>query len=375
MSFRFLSLERVTTSGKVQKEVDGLRFIAIVPVVLMHAYFVYMLNFPDVRLEMSVLDNLFRNGGTGVHIFFVISGYILSQAFYKAAQRGKQIQLTTYFIRRLQRLEPPYIISLVLFFGVLVFLGKGTFESLIDNFVASVLYLHNIIYGYGSEINNVAWTLEVEFQFYILAPLLYFAYLRKRYSFYLLLILIFIFLSTNYLMGEFYRSILSQGHFFILGALLHLKQEQQQNLVGRFSNFSVLIVAFSLLLALFQFKTISYSLIDNIIKLLLLYIFFVIALKHDVVRRVLSLKWIYLIGGICYSIYLIHYPLLSLFGKLFNKFSVFGDSIYGLIVFWLLASLVVLLASVLFALLFERPFMVHHWPSKFWGFVLRRRAG
>ena len=56
---------------------------------------------------------------------------------------------------------------------MLVFmLKKFTFSELSANFFASLFYVHNIIYDNHSKVLGVAWSLEVEAQFYILAPLL-----------------------------------------------------------------------------------------------------------------------------------------------------------------------------------------------------------
>ena len=60
---------------------------------------------------------------------------------------------------------------LILFLGGLVALGVTAGLSLWPNLIASLLYQHNLIYGHGSAINGVAWSLEVEVQFYLLAPL------------------------------------------------------------------------------------------------------------------------------------------------------------------------------------------------------------
>jgi peptidoglycan/LPS O-acetylase OafA/YrhL len=77
-------------------------------------------------------------------------------------------------LRRLTRLEPPYIIALVIFFIANVWvLHAYSFKSLLPHFFASMAYLHNIIYQSFSWILPVAWSLEVEVQFYVLAPLFF----------------------------------------------------------------------------------------------------------------------------------------------------------------------------------------------------------
>ena len=78
-------------------------------------------------------------GGYGVSIFFMISGFILSLPFAKAhfnKNPGKKnISLKRYYLRRLIRLEPPYIIALIIFFiGNVWVLHKYSFDELLPHF-------------------------------------------------------------------------------------------------------------------------------------------------------------------------------------------------------------------------------------------------
>src|SRR4051812_39015821 len=95
---------RITTTGEYIPEIDGLRFIAITCVVFLHLG-TYVGNFghPDI--------GIFSIGGKGVELFFVISGFVLATPFvrYRLAG-GKPVRLKPYFLRRLTRLEPPYLL-------------------------------------------------------------------------------------------------------------------------------------------------------------------------------------------------------------------------------------------------------------------------
>jgi peptidoglycan/LPS O-acetylase OafA/YrhL len=89
-------------------------------------------------------------------------------------------------------------------------------------------------------------------------------------------------------------------------------------------------------------------------------------------RRFFSWKPVYLIGGMCYSIYLIHYPLISTASRLLAKMLPGMHYLPGLallIVFWL--PIVVGIAAVFFALI-ERPCMDHAWPGKLMARIKRR---
>src|SRR3984893_18964026 len=61
---------------------------------------------------------------------------------------------------------------MILLFALKVIAGRGSFTGLMPHLFASIFYLNNQIYGVPSSIDFVAWSLEIEVQFYILAPFL-----------------------------------------------------------------------------------------------------------------------------------------------------------------------------------------------------------
>src|SRR5690606_20381175 len=120
-----------------------------------------------------IITFLFGSSFSGVMLFFGISGFILGLPFVKQyAYGGNQVKLKNYFFRRITRLEPPYIIVLTLLFLLnIAFADKGGFAELFPHYLASFFYMHNIIYDAFPVLNPVFWSLEVEIQFYLLAPL------------------------------------------------------------------------------------------------------------------------------------------------------------------------------------------------------------
>ncbi|MCU0679646.1 MAG: acyltransferase family protein, partial [Planctomycetes bacterium] len=127
-------LTRITSRGDFIPEIDGLRFLAILQVLLLHCFTFIMVKAPNGSYEERVLDYPFLkavlgNGGSGVLLFFAISGFILSLPFAQYyLNGGRKINLKSYYIRRVTRIEPPYIISLVFLFLVNVYVvGKYSF--------------------------------------------------------------------------------------------------------------------------------------------------------------------------------------------------------------------------------------------------------
>src|SRR5215468_7320454 len=121
-------LSRVTSTGELIPEVDGLRFIAISAVVFHHLTAMFLSGSgrsPEVRTyaewfaaaDQSWLVRLAYCGHFGVNLFFVISGFILALPFAKRAiNRQAAPDLKLYYQRRLTRIEPPYLLSLILIF-------------------------------------------------------------------------------------------------------------------------------------------------------------------------------------------------------------------------------------------------------------------
>jgi peptidoglycan/LPS O-acetylase OafA/YrhL len=183
---RFLArVSRVTSSNRFVPEIDGLRFLAIGLVVLLHLRTALEHHAPAgmSHPERDPLGMVAGHGGVGVLIFFAISGFILALPFAMHALKGsRKVVLKDYYIRRVTRLEPPYIVVMVGVFVMLVLVHRvlgpreglptGSAGELFPHLLASLGYVHNLVFGTQSRINGVAWTLEVEVQFYIMAPLL-----------------------------------------------------------------------------------------------------------------------------------------------------------------------------------------------------------
>jgi peptidoglycan/LPS O-acetylase OafA/YrhL len=70
------------------------------------------------------------------------------------------------------RLEPPYLIALSIMTAMAVLVQGERLGDLLPHLIASAVYGHYLLYGRGSDILPVAWSLEIEAQFYLLAPLL-----------------------------------------------------------------------------------------------------------------------------------------------------------------------------------------------------------
>ncbi len=171
------ALSRETSSGRFIPEMDGLRFVAISMVVLFHlnGYLTAKTPFYE-HGPMAQRDWLCRAalvGSHGVELFFVISGFILALPFAAHHLAGAPaVNLRKYYLRRLTRLEPPYFITIFLLMALGTLLHAAALPQFYSHLAASLAYVHNLIYGAPSTALGVAWSLEIEIQFYLLVPLL-----------------------------------------------------------------------------------------------------------------------------------------------------------------------------------------------------------
>jgi len=132
-------LSRPRTSGRYLPEIDGLRGLSIVMVLLFHTCVAIHIakgavTVPDSLFgaatsvsSAGIVGRLLRAGGGGVEMFFAISGFVLAIPFLDArfGARARRVSVVGFYRRRLTRLEPPYLIALVLWAGVAAMLGAG----------------------------------------------------------------------------------------------------------------------------------------------------------------------------------------------------------------------------------------------------------
>jgi peptidoglycan/LPS O-acetylase OafA/YrhL len=84
-----------------------------------------------------------------------------------------KVNLKQYFLRRLTRLEPPYFLALFAWAVADRVTAHSSFSDMAPHLLASSFYMQNLVFGaFVGAINGVAWSLEIEVQFYLLVPLL-----------------------------------------------------------------------------------------------------------------------------------------------------------------------------------------------------------
>lgn len=116
-------LRRPTASTTYVPQIDGLRFLALVPVLVWHAGLrgerFYVAQAGATLAVSEKISYWLPHGHIGVFIFFFISGYIIAYPFLA----GCAPRLSSFYKRRLYRLEPPYLLAMCLSFVALYVVG------------------------------------------------------------------------------------------------------------------------------------------------------------------------------------------------------------------------------------------------------------
>lgn len=365
-------LTRITSGGKLIREIDGLRFMAILPVMIQH-FTERFDRYSTVTFVHTPVDNftsyIASRGFLGVYIFFVISGFVLALPFasHKFMSK-KKVEISTYFWRRLTRLEPPYIIWMTLFFILFVFHNRVTFSEYLPHYLANITYTHTLIYNRWSPFNPPTWTLEIEIQFYILAPflsMLFFQIGNKLYRriFNVLFIILLVLVQQYYGLYKNPYSFTILGHlqYFLIGFILvdfylndwrDLKRSTVFDVTGLLS-----------LASFIYFWSWNYELSSRVAVILSLFIFFISVFKGNYLNQFVTNRWIMVIGGMCYTIYLIHLPFAEFWIRITKSIHITDIYTLNLLIQLVIFIPLIIVISAFFYVLIERPFMNKDWPQ------------
>ena len=304
----------------------SLRFFAGLFVVAYHTLMID--RFPDIVPPDSFLGHFFFLGCVSVSFFFLLSGYILSMVYLVA---GRAIRTGAFYRARFARIYPLYFLTLIVDtpnlllpriarYGLASALGK-TAVTFLGNAVMIQAWIVAV-----RGINNPNWSLSVEAFFYLIFPLAGVALSRLRgVGFWLTAAVIYvggqaavliavphIAVSTSEILVPLHVST------FLLGILLASWQIRSRRAVRRTSHGAVSLVA-ALATAAFLAVVVFYSSIPNETIhdgiLAPIFVCYIWAFSHSdwLPARLLSARWLVVLGEASFGLYLIHMPVLHVF--------------------------------------------------------------
>lgn len=294
-------------------DIDGLRALAVVPVVLFHAG----LGFPG--------------GYVGVDIFFVISGYLITAGLLKDNARGI-FSIARFYERRIRRIVPALaVVTLATLVAGAFVLLPSEYERLGASAVSAALFYSNIhfwsVQNYfdGGNITHPllhSWSLSVEEQFYIVWPIAIWAIYRLRLSRWLPALMIAAIAATlaasEWMLDyspktAFYMSPLRAWEL-LLGALLatgRVPPVRRAALAQGLSLAALAMIGWSIFALTEASRFPGLAAVPSCLGAAIL--IHLGGPERSIGNRLLSLRPLVWIGLLSYSLYLWHWPNLSLF--------------------------------------------------------------
>lgn len=304
-----------TSNWAYRADIDGLRAIAILSVVIFHA-----------------ASRICPGGFTGVDIFFVISGYLIGGHIYSESLRN-QFSWARFYQRRAKRILPPLYVVLVVFTALCaLLLSPFEFVHFARNAIAATLSASNILFWRSSNyfapnadtnMLLMTWSLGVEEQFYLVIPLLLvlLTRIRSRMVFPLLVGLAIIsFALSSFTLGRYpgaaFYLLYSRAWELLAGVGLAVYEARRaRKTVPEPSWRSTVVGAIGLILISCPLWMLTpstpfpgWAAIPSIVGS----VFLIASRGGWFNRRLLSLGPLVYIGRISYSWYLWHWPLLAL---------------------------------------------------------------
>ena len=292
---------------KYRKEIDGLRAIAVIPVILFHTGF-----------------QIFAGGFIGVDIFFVISGYLITLIINKEIE-NKKFNLFVFYERRIRRILPALIFMLAVTYIISYFIFLPGAHKTIGQFVITsifsisnlFLYLRGNNYFGLEDGNNPlyhTWSLGVEEQFYFFFPI-FLLLANIIFKNKLFLPVTFITLLSFYVSEVVQKDDIIANFYFphtrgwelLIGSITALIV----NKIGSKKNEIISLIGLTaILLSIFIFdKTFPFPSIYTLVPILGVVLILIYGNEDTIVAKLLSNKYLVGIGLISYSIYLWHLPL------------------------------------------------------------------
>ncbi|WP_373767808.1 acyltransferase family protein [Glaesserella sp.] len=300
---------------KYRREIDGLRTMAVLPVILFHA------GVP-----------LFKGGFVGVDVFFVISGYLITSIILSEVEQGK-FSLVTFYERRFRRILPALFFVLACTW-VLVSseLMASEMKAFSQSIAAVTVFSSNMLFWWTSGYFDVAtelkpllhtWSLGIEEQYYFFFPLLILLLwrigFRKSIAWVLFVIAVVSLIAAEWMvhrtpMSAFYL-LPFRAWELLAGSLIacyfqHYKQSEQSKMANQLGSLAGMAL---LLIAIFLYdKYMVFPGVSALVPVAGAALIIIFATPKTWVGKFLSIQPMVQIGLISYSAYLWHNPLFAL---------------------------------------------------------------
>ncbi|MBZ5575258.1 MAG: acyltransferase [Acidobacteriia bacterium] len=306
-------------AGPRISELDGLRGIAILMVLCFH--------YTPRSGPLSFLVNVFQLGWTGVDLFFVLSGYLITGILVDSV--GRRAYYRNFIVRRCLRIFPAYYVSLIICciltyypsfpkWGEFLRLGGWWYVAYLGN----VKVFLDVAFP-PLAILTPLWSLQVEEQFYLTFPLLVWAVRRKTLAQILavsvvaaLALRIALTVAVPRNMFGVYTLMPCRMDSLAMGGLIAIAQRDWPHwLKGRWIGWITLLSAATFAAVILYYsnsdpwpvgmRTLGYTALDLTFAGILVML---MAWRHPLLLKLCRLRFLGWLGTISYGLYLLHVP-------------------------------------------------------------------
>ena len=301
-----------------RKELDGLRAIAIIGVIIYH-------------VEVFVNGNkVFPGGFLGVDIFFVISGYLITLLIIKEIMSTNSFSFKNFYFRRAKRILPALIVMIFIsIFFAWIYLTPKNFLQYSNSITSSLFFYSNYFFYFQDLLYNSedsllkpllhTWSLAVEEQFYIFFPIFFltiYGIIKKKLIIFFTTLIFVCFVGaifitySNSTLG-FYSNF-SRLWEVLFGSLLAVLEVKNKKINFKYDWF-LPVVGF--LLIIFSYIYFDKYMIHpshlTLIPILGTFMIIHFIKVNDLTYNFLTIKFFSKIGLWSYSLYLWHYPIFA----------------------------------------------------------------
>lgn len=341
--------------------IDILRGVAILLVLLHHFNIPYKLH--DTWLGISVLGEplstlVARNGNYGVTLFFVISGFLITQHTLSREGHLSKINIRNFYLRRIARIVPCLVllismVTLLGSFGLQPFLNQAPIGIEVSYrltvFAALTFWMNLLIieYGWVNYALGVLWSLSVEEVFYLAFPLLCLILGRSKFKFFVLFLILIIvyapyfrFLHAGEESGAYLYHYFSSFDGIAIGCLTALLA---QKISIRFRNIQLVIfIVIALMMALYGYAPIkevsTWSI--SVFTLLSAVLIFCSIQSQQAQNLTFFSKILVWIGQRSYEMYLFHLIVLGLIKVMYIPKTTLPDQKIILLIVFLIVTFI-----------------------------------
>jgi len=320
-------------------EIDGLRALAVLPVIFFHAGI-----------------DFFKGGYVGVDIFFVISGYLITTIILNEISKGK-FNLINFYLRRARRILPIlYFICLLTIPFSIIIMDQESVKFFSKELISVILFCSNFFFwkntgyfGADSDLQPLlhTWSLGVEEQFYIFFPIfiIFIWNFKKKYLVHCIFFILLISISLSQFGGNFkYQNLTLVPPFFLIsfdffwqagsanfylpfgrvwelmaGSLLAIYLSKNKIIDKKSNDIFSFLGFIAIFFSIFYYsENIQYPSFFTLLPVIGTLLIIIFSTKKTILNKVLSYKPLVFIGLISYSLYLWHQPLFVFFRIYFN---------------------------------------------------------